>query len=153
MFHQKKSQNVTAPKHLLGYKFHNWHFLLLVSEQSGKAWKTDPKMRMVNMKDITYIYYFTLNTYPKCAGSNFPALELGCHLHEVSYTNGLGRKVALGNHEVSSIIQFYNGTRVCLYFRFKGLMFLKLSLWRQTLDKTMTIQNQGIAWKLKSDIW
>lgn len=44
------------------------------------------------------------------------------------YPDGLSSKVALGNHEVASFVQFDDGARVGLHLCFKGLVFLELSL-------------------------
>lgn len=48
--------------------------------------------------------------------------------HCVPYSNGLRGEVALGDHEVSGLVQFDNGPSVGLNFSFKGLMFLQLTL-------------------------
>lgn len=45
-----------------------------------------------------------------------------------SYPDGLAGEVALGDHEVASFVQFDDGARVGLHLRFKGLVFLELSL-------------------------
>lgn len=46
----------------------------------------------------------------------------------VSYSDGLGGEVALGDHQVSGLVQFDDGPGVGLNFSFKGLMFLQLTL-------------------------
>lgn len=52
-----------------------------------------------------------------------------CLLHSnVSYSNNLGGEVALGDHEVSCVVQFDDGPGVGLNFSFEGLMFLQLTL-------------------------